>query len=160
MRLPLVASACLVLLAADGLADDAAPAEKTDAWMSWSRRFAESLEAKGRFDDAIDEWIALSRMTPYDIRPLAHAAVLAVDTPDMRGEELYLGSRNVRVAESCIREGLARGVRNDPWLNYALGRIRFAEKKWGPAWRLFSEAMEMGYDPVVVRYWYYRAAVN
>jgi tetratricopeptide (TPR) repeat protein len=137
-----------------------AAGETTGSWAKWTRERAESLEATGQYEDAIEEWLALAQLTPDDVLPFSRAAVLAVETPVLRGKELETGSATFTAAQQFVRMGIARGGQGDAGLAYAVGRLYFAERKWAMAWSTLSDAKQWGFDPVRVRYWHYRAAVN
>lgn len=134
--------------------------ETTDSWAKWTEERAESLEAIGLYEDAIEEWMALAQLEPDAVRPFSRAAVLAVETPVLRGKDLESGSTTFGAAQQFVRMGIARGGQGDAGLAYAVGRLYFAEKKWAMAWSTLSDAKQWGFDPVRVRYWHYRAAVN
>jgi len=134
--------------------------ETSDAWAKFSRSRAEQLEALGQYEDAIEEWMALAQLAPDDVLPFSRAAVLAVETPVLRGKDLEAGSSTFGAAQQFVRMGIARGGQGDAGLAYAVGRLYFAERKWAMAWATLSDAKQWGFDPVRVRYWHYRAAVN
>lgn len=146
----------LVLIAAGS----SAGAESTESWAKWTKERAEALEAIGQYEDAIEEWTALAQLTPDDVLPLSRAAVLAVEAPVLRGKDLEAGSATLQAAQQFVRIGISRGGQGDAGLAYAVGRIYFAESKWAMAWSTLSDAKQWGFDPVRVRYWHYRAAVN
>src|SRR5262245_48682863 len=83
--------------------------ETAESWAEWSRAYAESLEKKSDYDDAVGEWLALAKLLPNDLRPLSRAAVLSVEIPTMLGKNLERGSPAAAVAEACIREAGRRG---------------------------------------------------
>lgn len=134
--------------------------ETTADWVRWSRERAESLERDGRAEDAIEEWAAMAQIDPRNPEPIVRAAVLAVETPEFRGHELVPGTPMFRHAERFVRLGVARGAFVQPGLAYVVGRLRFAEGRWADSWRAFSDAKQLGFDPVRARHWHYRAAVN
>ncbi len=158
MNRPLPVVALMVAAAASAAwADDTA-----DAWAKFSRARAEKLERIGAFavDDAVEEWLALGRIAPHDVVGPAHAGLLAVEAPVVRGKELAPGSKPYKLAEACLRDGVARGGDCDPALAYVNGRIWFAQGNWSAAAKWFARAEEWGFEPVKVRYWRYRAVVN
>jgi tetratricopeptide (TPR) repeat protein len=150
----------LVLVVVLGAAASSTGGETTDSWARWSRERAERLEALGQYEDAIEEWMALAQLTPNDVLPFSRAAVLAVETPVLRGKDLEANSTTFGAAQQFVRMGIARGGQGDAGLAYAVGRLYFAERKWAMAWSTLSDAKLWGFDPVRVRYWHYRAAVN
>ncbi len=143
-----------------GFAASAAAGDTTRDWERWSRTRAEVLEREGRFEDAIEEWTVVARLSPDLVEPFSRAAVLAVEMPVQRKQTLEPGSPAAEIAERLIQAGVARGGQGDPGLAYAAGRLQLAAGKWGSAWRLLCDAKQWGFDPVRVRYWHYRAAVN
>jgi tetratricopeptide (TPR) repeat protein len=118
------------------------------------------LERAGRFDEAIEEWTVVARLRPDLIEPFSRAAVLAVEMPILRKQQLDPHSKTADLAQRLIQSGVARGGQGDPGLAYAAGRLQLAAGKWSSAWQLLSDAKQWGFDPVRVRFWYYRAAVN
>ena len=150
-----IAIAASVLLAAA-----AAAGETTSSWTDWTRRRAVALEARGEYEDALEEWSVLAQLEPQSVEPLSRAAVLCVEVPVLRGKELTPGSPMFDSAERFVRAGIRRGGQFDAGLAYAVGRLHLAREKWGDAWRTLSDAKTWGFDPVRARYWQYRAAVN
>lgn len=143
-----------------GFAATAAAAETTRDWERWSRARAEALEREGRYEDAIEEWTVVARLRPDLVEPLSRAAVLAVEMPILRKQQLEPRSPAADLAERLIQTAVARGGQGDPGLAYAAGRLQLAAGKWGSAWRLLSDAKQWGFDPVRARFWHYRAAIN
>lgn len=156
MQRHIVTALAMVLLAAA----PAAAQETTRDWELWSRRRAADLERDGRYEDAIEEWTVVARLRPASFEPYSRAAVLAVEMPVLRQQQLESHSPAAQLAEKLIQQGVARGGQGDPGLAYAAGRLQLAAGKWGAAWRLLSDAKQWGFDPVRARFWQYRAAVN
>jgi hypothetical protein len=143
----LLAFAVVACIAAVASADDT-----TDAWVRFSRARAESLERRGALDDAAEEWLALAQLMPDAVQPTAHAAALAVDAPSRRNRDLNPGTPPYKLAEYCIREGVSRGGQGDAALAYAIGRLAYADGRWGVAWKSLGQARDWGFDPVRARY--------
>jgi tetratricopeptide (TPR) repeat protein len=160
MRRAMRPPARLALFVAATAAAVASADETTESWVRYSRARAEHLERIGAPDDAAEEWLALGQLLPDDVGPAARAAVLAVDVMTRRGKDMNPGSPSFKLAEMCVKEGVARGGQGDAALAYSIGRLGFAEGKWGVAWRSLGQAKDWGFDPVRARYWHYRAAVN
>jgi tetratricopeptide (TPR) repeat protein len=155
MKRATIAAAFLVLCAA------AAPGGETSStWVDWTERRAAELEARGEYEDAIEEWTVLAQLQPRAVEPLSRAAVLCVEVPVLRGKELTPGSPMFIAAERFVRAGIVRGGQFDAGLAYAVGRLHLAKSKWGDAWRTLTDATNWGFDPVRARWWQYRAAVN
>ena len=139
----------------------AAPAGETaESWARWSRERAAFLERWGQYEEAVEEWMVVARLVPEAVEPYSRAAVLAVDAGVLRGKELRVDSEDARVATQCVQRGVLRGGQGDAGLAYAIGRLRFAEGRWGTAWKMLGDAKQWGFDPIRARYWYYRASVN
>jgi len=154
-RLLLASAVAACAVSASASADDT-----TEAWVRFSRARAESLERRGAPDDAAEEWLALAQLLPDEVQPSARAAALAVDAPTRRGKDLNPGTAPYKLAEFCVREGAMRGGLGDPALAYAIGRLAYADGRWGAAWKSLGQARDWGFDPVRARYWQYRAAVS
>ena len=155
MKRATIAAAFLVLCAAP-----AAAGETTSSWVEWTEKRAVELEARGEYEDALEEWTVLAQLQPRAVEPLSRAAVLCVEVPVLRNKTLTPGSPMFIAAERFVRAGIARGGQFDPGLAYAVGRLHLANSKWGDAWRTLTDAVNWGFDPVRARWWQYRAAVN
>jgi tetratricopeptide (TPR) repeat protein len=155
MRLGILVASAVVVCAAAASADDT-----TEAWAQFSRARAESLERHGAMDDAAEEWMALAQLLPDAVQPTARAAALAVDAPSRRNKDLNPGTPPYRLAEYCVRQGVLRGGQGDAALAYAIGRLAYADGRWGVAWKQLGQARDWGFDPVRASYWHYRASVN
>jgi tetratricopeptide (TPR) repeat protein len=153
-RAGMAIAGCLLLAAA------ASAGETTSSWTDWTRRRAVQLEARGEYEDALEEWSVLAQLEPQSVEPLSRAAVLCVEVPVLRGKELTPGTPMFDSAERFVRAGIRRGGQFDAGLAYAVGRLHLANGKWGDAWRTLTDARTWGFDPVRARYWQYRAAVN
>ena len=95
---------CVVLV----LAAVAAAEETTASWEKWSRERALVIERRGQFEDAIEEWVAVSHLRPGDVRSLSRAAVLAVDADHIRGKEFTTGSALYSLAERFVQDAIPR----------------------------------------------------
>jgi tetratricopeptide (TPR) repeat protein len=142
------------------LAAVAAAEETTSSWEKWSRERADALVRQGSFEEAIEELNAVARLRPSDVKPLSRAAVLAVEADQVRGKELATGSPLFSLADRMVQEAVPRWGQSDPGLAYAVGRLRYVQRDWGRSWRMLRQAKETGFDPLLSRFWYYRAVVN
>lgn len=145
--------AAVLLLATPAGADAA-----RDRWVQWHRTRALRLEAEGRQPDAVEEWVALSRLLPADTDAAVRAAVSMVEVVLDPSGTTNPGDDPYRTAEELVRIAVQRGAVFDPAVAYAIGRLRLAERDYATSLRMLDFARVRGYEPIRTKFWHYRAA--
>ncbi len=142
--------------------------ETTDRWVEFTRGLTERLEASGRAQEMLQEYIAWVELDSTDLHPAREGALLSLRVGTAPGLKLRSGGGFYQLAERFLYYGVARGgaedaesgTPGDPGMSFVIGRLRFEDRKWSTAYRMFKNAYDCGFDPDLVTEWYFRASVN
>lgn len=162
MRIPRFVPILVLTVALPMVLAAPAPAAGEDAkdFVAWHRRQALTLRAEGRLMESIEEWTALTAMTPGDASTATRAAVETVDAALTQNRIFQSEDPMYRLAEGLCLEAVRRGSHHDPSMSYVIGRMRTADKNWRQAFLELDFARRRGFDPVRADYWWFFAATN
>lgn len=163
VTMPLVRRTALAtaLVVAAALPASGAHADaEADRWADWHRARALRLEAEARRSEAVEEWMALTRLRPHDRDAAVRASVAIVELIAEPPRQPRPTDTQYLAARELIAEAMRRGAAHDPALAYAIGRLEFATGGYMQAERLLAIARRRGFDPARSRVWYYRAVVS
>lgn len=131
-----------------------------DRWVEWHVRRATQLDAEGRQAEASEEWVAVARLRPTDLRSISRAAVALVEYAAGPSRTPQRTDAEYQAIERLIVEAMRLRGAHDPGIAYTIGRLRFADGDYEKAEDMLGQAVRRGFDPVRARLWHGRAVIS